>query len=145
MELSKNQVALASDAWEALMRAYTAMEKVLKQDDAFREVTFREYDVLYTLAKEKRPLTQAEILVAAALSQPGVSRMLGRLEERGLIERDSCPGDGRSTLLSLTEKGVKIQREVGRAHGKNIAEYMWGALDGPQLAELENLCTRLRT
>lgn len=144
MELSKGQVALASDAWEALMRAYTLMEKTVKTDDAFEDVNFREYDVLYSLAKAKRPLTQAQLLQAAALSQPALSRMLKRMEDRGLIERDSCPGDGRSTVLSLTDEGARIQRSAGRAHGKNIARHMWAALNEEELKDLRDLCTKLR-
>lgn len=142
--MTKDEVALASDAWEALMRAHNVMQRTMQADEAFEKVSIREYDVLYSLAKAGRPLTQAELLKVAALSQPAVSRMLTRMVTRGLIKRESCVEDGRSTVLSLTEEGVKTQREVGRIHGNNIAEYMWGALDGGQIEQLWALCTRLQ-
>ncbi len=142
--LTKDEVALASDAWEAFIRAHNVMQRAMQADEAFQKVTIREYDVLYSLAKAGRPLTQAELLKAAALSQPAVSRMLTRMVNRGLIKRESCVEDGRSTVLSLTEEGAKTQREVGRVHGNNIARYVWGALDGDQIEQLRVLCTRLQ-
>lgn len=38
-----------------------------------------------------------------------LSRTLKKLEERGMITRESHPGDGRSVLISLTEDGLKMR------------------------------------
>lgn len=42
-----------------------------------------------------------------------LSRTLKKLEERGMIVRESHPGDGRSVLIYLTEDGVKM-RDVSK-------------------------------
>lgn len=144
MELTKEQLGLASDAWEALMRAHNAMRRVLQEDASFSDVSVREYDILYSLARAGRPLTQRELLDAATLSQPALSRMLTRLEERGLVERDACPSDGRSTLLSLTEEGKNTQRVVGRKHGQEVGDYMWSALSKSEMEELVSLGRKLQ-
>lgn len=141
--LSKKEVALASKAWEALLRAHNTMERQLKDDSAFADVTMREYDVLYSLAKAGKPLTQSALLDAAALSQPAVSRMLVRMERRGLVRRESCTTDGRSVNIVLTPLGTEKQREVGRAHGKRVAELMWHSLSGPQMEQLRVLLLRI--
>lgn len=38
-----------------------------------------------------------------------LSRTLKKLEERGMITRESHPGDGRSVLITLTEEGLKMR------------------------------------
>lgn len=141
--MDKEQVALASDAWEAYMRAHGAMIRRFQSDGSFTPVSMREYDILYALSKSPSPLTQSELMDAVVLSQPAVSRMLRRLEEGGYICRSPHVSDGRASVLELTELGVKTQREIGRAHGKAVANALYGALDEQEVSALRELCERI--
>jgi len=135
----------AVEAWESLFRAQVAVLRRLGADDIWHDVSFREYDVLFTL--RSRPGHAARLRDLAAhslLSQPSLSRMVDRLEARGLVAREVVPEDARGTLVVLTEEGVRVQGEVGRRHAEAIAAYVGGALDDDDLDALRDLTGRLR-
>ena len=96
---------LANDAWEALLSAHARLMKRFAAEDIWRDLSMREYDVLYTLSKSREPLRIGELHRHVLLSQPALSRMVDRLVERGLIERCPDPADGRGVRLSVTDAG----------------------------------------
>lgn len=51
-------------------------------------------------------LTMGELAGQIALSSGGVTRLVDRLEDEGLVERLVCPSDRRATFLALTDAGV---------------------------------------
>ena len=81
---------------------------------------------------------------ALHLSQPSLSRMIVRLEERGLISRSPDPTDQRAMILSLTEKGLEVQRDIGREHVKHLHELMGHALSEEEFDQLKHLSMKLR-
>jgi DNA-binding MarR family transcriptional regulator len=48
-----------------------------------------------------------------AITPAGMTQLLDRLEERGLIRRSPNPGDRRATVLALTAEGRQLQRRAG--------------------------------
>jgi DNA-binding MarR family transcriptional regulator len=80
---------LANDAWEALLTAHAAVMKQFAAEDTWTDVSMREYDVLYTLSKYPEPLRLSELNRHVLLSQPALSRLVDRLAERGLVERQA--------------------------------------------------------
>jgi DNA-binding MarR family transcriptional regulator len=134
---------LANDAWEALLTAHAEMIKQLAAEDVWSEVSMREYDVLYTLSKCPKPIRLGELNRRVLLSQPALSRMVDRLVERGLVQRDTDASDGRGILLGLTEEGRAQQRRAGRPHALGVARAMTAAFDDDELTELTALCRKL--
>ncbi|MDA0379367.1 MAG: MarR family transcriptional regulator, partial [Bacteroidetes bacterium] len=45
--------------------------------------------------------------------EPGITRLLGRLESKGLIERRRCEDDGRRMLVGITDAGILVLQQVG--------------------------------
>src|SRR5690606_7415619 len=103
----------------------------------------REYDVLYTLAKSQHPIRQRELTERVLLSQPALSRMLDRLDRRGLIERRVDRDDGRSVRVSLTDQGKVLQRRIGRLHARDVARAMTARLNTDELRRLQEICRKL--
>jgi DNA-binding MarR family transcriptional regulator len=134
---------LANDAWEALLSAHAVMMKQFAAEDIWAEVTMREYDVLYTLAKCPEPVRISELHRHVLLSQPALSRMVDRLVRRGMIERQPDPADGRGVRLSLTAAGRAVQRQIGRQHARSVARGMTAGLSRSELAQLEAICVKL--
>jgi DNA-binding MarR family transcriptional regulator len=134
---------LANDAWEALLSAHAAAMKQFAAEDIWAEVSMREYDVLYTLAKCREPIRISELHRHVLLSQPALSRMVDRLVRRGLIERQPDPADRRGVRLSLTSAGRAVQRQVGRKHARSVARGMTAGLSRSELAQLEAICLKL--
>jgi DNA-binding MarR family transcriptional regulator len=46
---------------------------------------------------------------------PGITRLLDRLERKGLIRRQRCPGDRRQVFCSITGKGLTKVDAITRA------------------------------
>ncbi len=134
---------LANDAWESLLTAHAEMMRLFDTEDIWREVSQREYDVLYTLSKCRAPIRLGELNRRVLLSQPALSRMVDRLVERGLVRREVDESDGRGVRLSLTDEGRAQQRRTGRPHALGVARAMRAALDDDELAELSVLCRKV--
>ena len=133
----------ANDAWEALLYAHGVLIKQFAAEHIWVDLSMREYDVLYTLSKCPQPVRLSELNRHVLLSQPALSRMVDRLTERGLVERQSDPVDGRGVRLSLTAAGRALQRQVGRSHARSVARAMTAGLTPGELKELEAICLKL--
>jgi DNA-binding MarR family transcriptional regulator len=134
---------LANDAWEALLAAHAALMKQFAAEGIWDELSMREYDVLYTLAKCPAPVRISELNRHVLLSQPALSRLVDRLAGRGLVRRAADPADGRGVRLSLTAAGWQLQRRIGRAHARGVARAMTAGLDRAELRALEAACLKL--
>jgi DNA-binding MarR family transcriptional regulator len=134
---------LANSAWEALLSAHAGLIREFAAEPIWQDASMREYDVLYTLSKCEGPLRLGELNRNVLLSQPALSRMVDRLVERGLIERKADPADRRGVLLSLTEAGREVQREIGRRHARSVARALTAELSPAELGELEIICRKL--
>jgi DNA-binding MarR family transcriptional regulator len=136
---------LSVEAWEALFRAQVAVMRRLERDDIWDEVTMREYDVLVQVAgsPDGRPRLR-DLNERILLSQPSLSRLVERLESRGLVTRERADDDARGVVVGLTEQGAEVQRRVGRRHVRTIQRCVGGALSEAELRVLHDLCHRLR-
>jgi DNA-binding MarR family transcriptional regulator len=99
--------------------------------------------VLYALASAPNGLRITELGNDVLLTQPGMSRLIARLETAGLVERVDDPDDGRACPIRLTETGARAQRQVGARHGRHVAETMTRTLSSEQLLQLRDLCRAL--
>lgn len=137
--------AQAEGAWEAVFRAQSDLIRRFEQDEIFGEITFKEYDVLFTLRSGPRHgLRLKDLNRQVLLHQSALSRLVDRLEKRELVSRCPDENDGRGALIRLTEKGLNTQREVGRKHLGQIQAYVGGALTTHELTQLTSLARKLR-
>jgi DNA-binding MarR family transcriptional regulator len=134
---------LANAAWEALLTAHTRLLRQFAAAPEWGDVTLRDYDVLYTLAKAGGPVPVGSLEQAVLLSQPGLSRLVDRLAARGLVEKQRNPADGRSVLVTLTDAGQAAQRRLGLAHGTHVAAAVTGQLSLAEQETLRQLCQKL--
>lgn len=95
--------------------------------------------MLYALSTEPAGLRITGLGEDVLLTQPGMSRLIVRLEQRGCVERTEDGADGRARRIRLTEQGSDIQRRVGRNIARRVAQVMTRALDASQLVTLRDL------
>jgi DNA-binding MarR family transcriptional regulator len=69
------------------------------------------------------------------LSHSGLSRLLDRIEAKGLVERVQCPGDRRAMHLVLTEAGKEMLEAMWPVYARGIVENFLPAL-GSNACEL---------
>ncbi|MGC0251662.1 MarR family winged helix-turn-helix transcriptional regulator [Pseudactinotalea sp. Z1748] len=132
-------IRTAAAAWEALFRAQVSMMLRFEESKDFQPLRSREYDVLFNLAKLGGRARQWELNANLLISQPSLSRMVGRLQSAGYVRREESPSDGREVLVVLTEAGATLQADIGRRHVRHIAEIIDSVLTEADQAELARL------
>jgi DNA-binding MarR family transcriptional regulator len=136
---SMGTARLANQAWEAMFRAQATLAREFEYAGDWGDLPAREYGVLYALAGEKGGRRITDLIDDALLSQAGVSRLVARLEKRGLVERRDDPDDARACRILLTAEGREMQRHLGRLHARHVTEAMTRALSTQQLETLRDL------
>lgn len=146
MDAHEVSTRAAAEAWESLFRAQSNLMRRFESNGDFAPLRAREYDVLFTLSRARGGrLRLRELNDAVFISQPSLSRMVERLEARGLVAREPALDDARGTVVVLTEEGRAMQRHIGRRHVRSIKRYVGGALTEDELATLTDLTARLRS
>jgi DNA-binding MarR family transcriptional regulator len=138
-----SRTRIANEAWEALFRAQATVARELSAADVWDELSPHEYGVLYALSTAPHGLRITELRNDVLLTQPGISRLIARLEAAGLVERVDDPDDGRACRIRLTDAGARAQRHMGLRHGRHVAHTMTRSLSGEQLVQLRDLCIAL--
>ena len=89
------------------------------------------------------PLRISELAQREAVSQPGMTTLVNRLETAGLAERVPDPSDGRATLVRITDTGRTLlaERQATRSAAL-LAEF--DRLDAEQRAALVAALPALR-
>jgi MarR family 2-MHQ and catechol resistance regulon transcriptional repressor len=72
------------------------------------DLTEAQFNVLFSLRYTKRNLTQSALGERLVVTRASVTSVLDRLEEKGLVERMSVPGNRRIYHVRLTPKGRKL-------------------------------------
>jgi DNA-binding MarR family transcriptional regulator len=93
------------------------------------------------------PLTALQRLMHPRFSQPGLSRLVQRMETAGLVERRPDPQDGRATTVVMTRAGRAGYRRANETYMRALHEH-FGAFVTPGertrlTTELERVATRL--
>lgn len=138
-ELTKRVLVLAAELGAATKRVLPEFG-----------LTVAEFDVLSTLRRSGHPyrLKPNELSRALLLSTGGTSNVVNHLVGEGLVQRDPDPGDGRSTLISLTDKGVGIAEAAvlatSAAHAEVLATVPSGAVRAATKALREVQAARVR-
>lgn len=137
--------AYAVEGWESLFRAQVAVMRRFKRNFRSADLSMGEYDVLYNLTLfPGRRLRLHELNKHILLTQPSLSRLVERMEQRGLVRRERDIDDGRGTVVVMTDHGAELQLRVGREHAEAIALYVGTALNAEELRALRMLCDKLR-
>src|SRR3954471_15013530 len=105
--------SLAQEAYLGLWRTYDRLRAFEDALFAGFELTAQQYNLL-RLLKAARPdamptLSLTERLISRA---PDVTRMIDRLEERGLVVRERSTGDRRIVRVSITDAGVELLTRI---------------------------------
>ena len=137
--------AAAVDAWEAIHRTEIVLGRQLYRQPEFTEVSAREYDALFNLTRAGREgLRLRDLNEYLPVTQSSLSRMIERLERRGLVSTWQDPDDGRGLRIGLTDDGHGVLARVGRDHEDHVHALLAGHLTTDELRTLTDLITKLR-
>lgn len=77
-----------------------------------------------------------QVADAVVLSQSATTRLVTRLEDRGLLERYLCPTDRRGIYTNVTEAGLKLLDAARPTNDSALREALNAAAENPDLAPL---------
>jgi len=77
------------------------------------------------------------------ITKSGISRMIDRMVEAGLVERQDWDADRRVTFIVMTERGREALRRSGVVFRQAFAETFSSRLTDDELYDLVRLLTRL--
>jgi DNA-binding MarR family transcriptional regulator len=88
------------------------------------------------------PLTPSELASRERVQRPTAARLLGRLEESGLVTRTASPDDKRSALIAITPAGRELLA-VARTRKDAFLSERLDALGAKDRATLERAAALL--
>jgi MarR family transcriptional regulator, 2-MHQ and catechol-resistance regulon repressor len=96
------------------------------------------FDVLIHVggAPESR-LTMSKLSADVALTTGGVTRLVDRMVEAGLVARENCPSDRRSIYVVLTPEGHAVLERAVAEHIDGIDRHLVAHLGASDRAALE--------
>ena len=105
------------------------------------ELNFSQFITIKTLANSTTSVTE---LARAAYLHPGaMTRLLDKLEARGILERVADPNDRRALHIHLTDAGKAIWRDIDQC-GQRVREAALQGLEPVERAQLLALLERVR-
>jgi DNA-binding MarR family transcriptional regulator len=132
-------------AWRGMLRVHTALVKALDAElAAAHDLPLSSYEVLITLESAPgRRRRMAELAESVLLSRSGMTRLVDRLEEAGLLQRDTCTADGRGCFAVLTEKGAELISEARPTHLDGVRERFLSHFSADELGRLAEAWERV--
>lgn len=126
--------------WVVLSRAHASISAHAAAHAADHGLSLTEFAILEVLYHRGR-MVLGEIQRRILVSSGGITFLVDRLAEKGLVVRQECPEDRRAKYVALTREGTRIIREVFPSHAQALVE----AMRGLSVAEQQEATALLRS
>jgi DNA-binding MarR family transcriptional regulator len=134
----------ADEAVVTLLGTADRVRSTLSAATEAHDVTLQQYNVLRILrGAGTAGLPTLEIAARMIERSPGITRLLDRLEARGLVRRVRCPGDRRQVLCHATGKAMRLLSALERPLAGAIRHSL-APLDDARTSELVRLLDAVR-
>lgn len=102
------------------------------------------FDVLINVgAAPEGRVTMSRLSNDIALTTGGVTRLVDRMVDAGLVERQACPSDRRSIHVILTAGGRDVLNRAVAAHIEGIDRHLMAHLSDKDRASLTTALTKI--
>jgi len=106
-------------------------------------ITQAQFNVLLVLKGKEKDVTQTELGDRLGITRASVTSVLDRLEAKGLIARNSVPGDRRIYHVALKAAGLALVEKVEREYRKMIGS-VTGSLNEEECRVVLRCLERMR-
>jgi DNA-binding MarR family transcriptional regulator len=131
-------------AWRGLLRLHESVTREL--DACLRAehgLSVADYGVLITLVSSPdRRLRMGDLALRRNLTPSGITRNVERLEQDGLITRETDHSDGRAYQAALTPQGHTRLREAQVTHHRVVRQRFLGRFAAKELESFAELLER---
>ncbi|MCU1687701.1 MAG: MarR family transcriptional regulator [Amycolatopsis sp.] len=145
MSLADDAVEARAQGWRTLASLHAQiedkLERALQRD---HDLSVSEYSVLDALGRQDGfHLRMNQLSAVVVLSHSATTRLVARLEERGLLERYLCETDRRGIYTEVTAAGQKLLATARPTHDVALSEALTKAEELPELAPLVAALSKL--
>ena len=132
-------------AWRTFLTAHAAAIDRIERDLAEEGLMpLSWYDVLLALYEApERKLRMRELARAILVTRGGLTRLVARIEEAGLLRREPDSADGRGLYAVLTEEGLEALRRTWPTYARGIAEHFGKHLSDEEVEVLDRALRRV--
>ncbi|WP_326560901.1 MarR family winged helix-turn-helix transcriptional regulator [Micromonospora sp. NBC_01796] len=138
MGIGDDAVEVRAQGWRTLAALHGLIETTLERAlTRAVELSVVEYTVLDALARQDGwHMRMQQLARAAALSPSATTRLVNRLEERGLLTRILCADDRRGIYTELTPSGHDFLDRARPVHDAALEQALRDAEAVPELRDL---------
>ena len=133
-------------AWRSFLEAtqlvFDELDRQLQRDAG---LSHADYEILARLSEAPGSrMRMSELAERALFSRSRLSHAVVRLEEGGLVLRETCPTDRRGTFAVLTARGHDVVEGAAPGHVAAVRRMVFDRLGPSQVAQLESISTAIR-
>ena len=132
-------------AWRGFLRAHREVVAHLDEElQRTHDLPLSSYEVLLYLADaDDGRLRMGELADRLLLSRSGLTRLVDRLERRGLVARERCKEDARGLFARVTPAGRELFEAARPDHLDGVRRHYLARLDDADLEHLAAVWSRL--
>ncbi|HWU27555.1 MAG TPA: MarR family transcriptional regulator [Microbacterium sp.] len=144
MGIADDAVEIRAQGWRTLAALHGMIEAELERAlTAEAGLSVVEYTVLDALNRQDGwHMRMQQLARAAALSPSATTRLVNRLEDRGLLTRILCMDDRRGIYTELTAAGQKLHDRARPVHDATLERVLAEAAGQPELAPMVDALNR---
>jgi MarR family 2-MHQ and catechol resistance regulon transcriptional repressor len=141
----QTKTLLSTDAFGRLMGAHAVLIRELSASlVASHGLTINDYGTLLLLSRAgEEGMRRIDLANQLQLSPSGITRLLDRLEDQGLVGKGECKSDARVSYAILTEAGLEKLRDAAPGHVEDIDRRLAAVLSEEEMKTLSELLGRL--
>ena len=113
----------ADELARTLRDAITRLNRRVRQERPVGDLTFSQLSVLTSL-QLAGALTPRELADVERVQPPTMTKIVGKLEDLGLVARTPHPTDRRQVILAATEEGRAVYAQFERARNEWLAQQL---------------------
>jgi MarR family transcriptional regulator, 2-MHQ and catechol-resistance regulon repressor len=135
----------STDAFANLAAAYVALTRELSASLVENHgLTINDYGCLLLLSRAgEEGMRRIDLANELQLSPSGITRLLDRLEDQGLVGKGICKQDARVSYAILTEAGLGKLKAAAPRHVEDIDRRIGEVLDEDEMRTLTELLSRI--
>jgi DNA-binding MarR family transcriptional regulator len=140
----KTKTLPSTDAFGNLLGAHAALTRELSAAlVASHGLTINDYGTLLLLSRaDEEGMRRIDLANELQLSPSGITRLLDRLEDQGLVGKGACKEDARVSYAILTDAGLAKLKEAAPGHIDDIEQKLGAVLSDEEMATLAELLGR---
>ncbi|GAA0485961.1 MULTISPECIES: MarR family winged helix-turn-helix transcriptional regulator [Streptomyces] len=124
-------------AWRTHLDVSRLLTHQLERDLQPFGLTYNDYEILVNLSEaEERRMRMSDLAASTLQSKSRLSHQITRMENAGLVRRESCESDRRGLYAVLTDDGWETMRRVAPHHVASVRKHFIDLFSADDLAAL---------